>query len=431
MRRQAYEPTRHGDGAMAEKTSLITGDPSCFSPQQIASVWPECGPREESALLDVLHSGLWCRLKDRNWQTGPTGRFEAAFREFLNAPEFLTVTNGTVAIELALATLGVEWGDEILTQAGTFFGTVTPILRRRAVPVFVDIDANTCCFDPESVESRISPRTKGVIIAHLSGLSPDMDRLLEICRCHGLWLIEDCAQAIGTEWHGKKLGTFGDFGTFSFQQDKPLTSGEGGGLACNRPELLGTLFAHHQGFDVPGCPKFDRTQVSTNARLSAFQGALLGAQLERLPSQIERRLAGRARVASLLRDDDPVELVEPLAGVTHWSISSVPFRLRHSHVNGLSRNELLAALCSEGVPGFEGHLEPLYWRPLYRDNPGLPHINPGCPITERVSRQDYFSIMQWFFLGPLEWMDTLVSLLRKAVANAEQIKCRIGKVSAA
>lgn len=381
------------------------------SKEDLAALWPQTEDGEAEALLRVLASNAWCRLKDAHWREGECGLFEREFGAYLGAEHVLAVANGTVAIELGLAALGLQPGDEVLVQGGTFFGTVTPILKRGGIPVFADMVRPSCTVDIASLEQRRSEKTRGVIVVPLCGLPPQMDELVQFCRDRGLWLLEDCAQAMGTIWNGRMLGTFGDIGTFSFQQDKPLQAGEGGAVVCRDAELLGRVFAYHQGFSVNGAPPFSRHLPGTNSRITSWQAAVLRPQLRRLDDLIRKRSENHAYLCSLLSEDDPIVPLPTFPQMDRWSIYSAPFLYDGSRFGGLHRDVFLDRLQAANVPATEGHVEPLYLRPLYREN-RLPHRYADCPVTEDVSRTSYLSIMHWFFLGPRDWMDRLVEWMR-------------------
>jgi dTDP-4-amino-4,6-dideoxygalactose transaminase len=402
------------------RTHAFEGGQPAFDREEIAAVWPCYDDSEEEALRRVLRSGRWCRLKDDHWEEGETGLFESAFRSYLQGGPFLACANGTMAIELALRALDISVGDEVIVQAGTFFGTVTPVLRLGAVPVFVDLDETSYGVDPDEVDRAVTPRTRAVIAVHLSGLCADMDALESVCTRHGLPLIEDCAQSVGSRWRGRALGTFGDLACFSFQQDKPLQAGEGGGVMCRDERIFGRLYALHQGFSVHGAPRFERHEVGTNLRITPWQGAVLRCQLQRLDEQIARRRSNADLLDSLLGDNSPLEPVAPLAEMTVWSIFSRPFRYRPEFMAGMPRDQFLALLRAEGLPGFEGHVEPLYLRPLFRDNK-LNYVDRGCGRTEQIARDAYLSLMQWFFLGPPEWMHRFADLVGRVQDAAPKL----------
>ncbi|GAA3733372.1 3-amino-5-hydroxybenzoate synthase [Plantactinospora mayteni] len=382
--------------------------------------WPVHDELERAALDRVLSSGSWSRLGDADWTGGECGLFEREFAGYLDAGNALAVANGTLAIEIGLLALRVRPGDEVIVQAGTFFGSVTPILRVGARPVFVDLDESTCTVDPAAVEAAVGPRTVAVVAVHLAGLPADLDRLAEVCRRHSLALLEDCAQAVGTRWRGRAVGTVGDVGAFSLQQGKVLQSGEGGVLVCRDRAVADRAFALHQGFTMPGSPTPAKHEPAANMRLSSWPAAIARCQLTRVEEQIAHRLRNARAVAALLRPDDPVELVDAHPGMSRWSPFSIPLRIVPERAGELSQELLVAALRAEGVPAFEGHLEPLYDRPIFRDN-DFDVRDTGCPVTDRVSRR-HVAVLQQFLLGPPDWMPRLVELIRDVHAAAPQLR---------
>lgn len=398
----------------------LLGDEPTFADGEISAAWPVAGEDERRTLLQVLDSGRWCRLKDEDWRTGESGLFEQEFREYLGADSFIAVANGTLAIELGLLALGIGAGDEVVVQAATYFGTVTPIIRVGAIPVFVDVDPMTYTIDPDKVEAAITPRTRAIFAVHLAGQPADLDRLSAICERHSLALLEDCAQAVGTDWRGRRVGTFGDIGTFSFQQDKPLQSGEGGGVVARGERLAGRVFAFHQGFAIPGAPPAEKHELAANMRISPWQAAVLRCQLRRIDSQIEHRLANVSLLIGLLEPDDPVVPVPLHDATTRWSPYSFPFRYVVENAGGVPRSTFLQALVAEGLPAFEGHMEPLYRRPIWQDNE-LPYRDQGCPVSERVSSEEYVALMQHVLLGPPEWMHRVVQAFRRIKTNAPRL----------
>jgi len=404
-----------------KKLAIEDGIPR-FKPEDMHSIWPVAGEEEEIALKRVLRSGHWCRLEDKEWTGGEAGQFERELGQYLDIEHVLAVVNGTEAIDAALRALELKRGDEVLVQASTYFGTVTPILRLGLIPVFVDFDPETYAIDLACLEDRITPKTRAVIVAHLGGLCPDMEELERICRKHSLALIEDCAQALGSVWDDSKmLGTIGDAGTFSFQQSKMLTAGEGGAIVCRDPEYLGRLYAFHQGFSMPGAPDYRKHEVSTNLRISSWQAAVLRCQLRRLDEQSRRRMDNYRRLLEYLGSDSPLIPVKPHPRLTRWSIYNTPFKFNPEAGAGLNRDQFLKALGAEGIPCFEGHTEPLYMRPLFKENQ-LDYRNDGCPESERIAGEESIVIMQWFYLGPDEWMERLAQLVRDITARVPMVK---------
>src|SRR6201997_1109414 len=183
-------------------------------------LWPQYDDNERRALNEVLESRVW-------WRTPGTKtlEFERAFAEYHGARHGIAVTNGTAALEVTMAALDIGPGDEVIVPNYTFIATASAVLFANALPVLVDVDPETYCLDPRLAEAAITSRTKAIIAVHMGGHPADLDALQEIARKHGIQLIEDSAHAHGSEWQGKKIGTFGTAATFSFQASKLMTAG--------------------------------------------------------------------------------------------------------------------------------------------------------------------------------------------------------------
>jgi perosamine synthetase len=185
--------------------------------------WPIIGDDDRRLINEVLDSGIVAG------GTAPqVSALESEWAEYVGSRYCLTTTSGTAALHMALAAVGVGPGDEVITSAFTFLASASCALHQNAIPVFVDIDPRTYNMDPAKLEAAITPRTKAVIPVHIQGLPADLDPIIAIARKHGLYVIEDACQAHGAEYRGKKVGTFGDVGTFSLNNFKNLCGGEGG-----------------------------------------------------------------------------------------------------------------------------------------------------------------------------------------------------------
>ena len=191
-------------------------------------LWPQFDDVERRGLNDVLESRVW-------WRTPGTKtlEFEEAFARFHGARHGLAVTNGTAALEVAMAAIGLQPGDEVLVPNFTFVATASAVLFANALPVLVDVRPDTYCLDPQLAEAAITPPTKAIIAVHMGGHPADLDALKDLAARKGILLIEDCAHAHASEWRGKRVGTFGVGGTFSFQSSKLMTAGEGGMVISN------------------------------------------------------------------------------------------------------------------------------------------------------------------------------------------------------
>lgn len=208
-------------------------------------------------------------------------RFETEFSEFIGIKHGLAVSNGTVALHLALLALGIGQGDEVIVPDLTFAATINSVLYVGATPVIVDVEEDSWCIDPNEIEKAITPKTKAIIPVHLYGQAADMDRIMEIAKKHNLYVIEDAAEAHGAEYKGKKVGSFGHINCFSFFGNKVITTGEGGMCLTNDDELLEKMKIYkNHGMSVT--KKYWHDVVGYNFRMTNLQAAVGVAQLERI-----------------------------------------------------------------------------------------------------------------------------------------------------
>src|SRR6478672_11206130 len=177
--------------------------------------WPMYDDKERRALMEVLESRVW-------WRTPGTKtlEFERAFARFHGARHGVAVTNGTAALEVTMSALGIGPGDEVIIPDFTFVATASAVLYASALPVMVDVSPETCCLDPQLTEAAVTPKTKAIIAVHMGGNPADLDALGALAKRKGISLVEDSAHAHGSEWNGRRVGTFGAAGTFSFQSSK-------------------------------------------------------------------------------------------------------------------------------------------------------------------------------------------------------------------
>jgi dTDP-4-amino-4,6-dideoxygalactose transaminase len=242
--------------------------------------WPQWDESERAGLGEVLASGAWSNAR------GEQARLWAAeFAALQGARHGLPLTNGTHTLEAALIACGVGEGDEVIVPALTFVATATTVLAVNATPVLVDVEADSLCIDVTAAEAAISERTRAVMAVHLGGRPCDMDALVELCQKHGLALIEDCAHAHGSRWRGRSAGTFGSFGSFSFEASKLITAGEGGALITNDESLRARAWEYVDCGRVEGEHWYHHASAGSNLRMTEWQGALLRTQTRRFPEQ--------------------------------------------------------------------------------------------------------------------------------------------------
>lgn len=256
--------------------------------------------REQEALLDVLES----RSPFRYWGPGQPKKvlqFEESFAKYMGARFALGVTSGTAALDCAVTALGIGPGDEVIVPAYTWWSDYTCVVQAGALPVFADVD-RTLNIDPKDFERKITPRTKAVIAVHLLGGPCDMDPIMETARKHNVAVLEDCAQCVGGSHGGKKLGSIGDVGIYSFQVNKMMTSGEGGAVVSNTPRIYERAARFHDMGTIRGLfadrigGSKEQTFAGENFRMSEFTGAVLGAQLTKLDSMVAQLRANAKAV---------------------------------------------------------------------------------------------------------------------------------------
>jgi len=325
-----------------EKPALLGGEAVKKTP---FPAWPQYDDHERQALLEVLESGIW-------WRT-PGSRalqFEQDFAAYHQAKYGIAVTNGTAALEVAMAALGIGSGDEVILPDFTFVATASAVLFAGALPVLIDVTPDTYCLDPDLVEAAINERTRAIIAVHMAGHPADMDRLPEIARRHNLFLVEDSSHAHGSEWRGHRIGSIGDIGTFSFQQSKLMTAGEGGILLTNDEELERKARSVHDCGRLPGEWFYSHFMYGSNYRLSEWQGAILGQQLKRLPAQTALRNRNAAyldQALSEIRGLTPQKRDERVTCNGHYAYI---FHYDQKAFSGLPIERFIEAFNAEGIP---------------------------------------------------------------------------------
>src|SRR5581483_2707278 len=285
--------------------------------------WPVFDKVEESALLDVVRSAAWGRGSGKQVEN-----FEAAYASLTGAKGCLATANGTSALLVSLGALGIGPGDEVIVPPYTFVATVNAVLAFQAMPVFVDSDRETFQMDHRKLEAAITDRTAAIIPVHLGGNTCHLDAILAIARKHNVPVVEDACQAHLSEWRGRKAGTYGATGCFSFQASKNLNSGEGGAILTNDPDLLEKCYAFHNNSRGRRSAGHDFTYSARglNLRMTEFQGALLTAQMTRLESQSQKRTDNAVYLTSLLREIPGIAPGRPYEGCTRNAYHLYMFR---------------------------------------------------------------------------------------------------------
>jgi perosamine synthetase len=328
---------------------------------------PFIGPREKELVLDALDSG-WVSSIGKY-----IGEFEAGFARYCGTEYALAVSNGTSGLHLALATLGLAPGDEVIIPDLTFVATANAVAYTGATPVLADVDPDTLCIDPASVKSLISRRTKAIIPVHLYGHPADMDALVAIADINGLAIIEDAAEAHGAEYKGRKVGGLGTCGVFSFYGNKVITTGEGGMLTTNDREFYQRAMRLRDHAMSPQ-RRYFHEELGFNYRITNLQAALGVAQLERIEEFLERRAEIMAWYSSEIAITDGIRLnrTRNWAKNAFWMIC-----LEVDWLNEPRRDVLMRKLRERGIDT-RPYFCTLSSMPMYKQEP--------LPISARKSQ---------------------------------------------
>jgi dTDP-4-amino-4,6-dideoxygalactose transaminase len=361
--------------------------------------WPISTQRELQLLQEVLESPQWGGFHPM------VGRFEVAFAAAHHAAHGVSAMNGTVTLEMMLTALGIGPGHEVIVPAISFISTATSVSRVGATPVFVDIEPHSYNIDPIRAALAITIKTKAIIAVHFGGPMAQMDRLRELSSHYSIPILEDAAHAHATEWNGQRAGSLGLAGSFSFQNGKVMTSGEGGIVLTNDADLAERIRSiANQGRRRTGPSYFHHFDLGSNFRMTAFQAAVLIAQLERLEAQTE------------LRRRNAAILMEELAGVSSLEWQRGPAESnRHSWYllvgRTAGRDEFCRRVQAAGVPVTPFYPHPLYQNPLYSAWDSC--VVTGCPVAEE-SIKDSFWFPHRVLMGDEAFTRELADVIRRA-----------------
>jgi len=379
--------------------------------------WPIFGDDEVKAISEITKSGNWGNPDC----AGIVEVFEKEFSAYCGTKYALTCVNGSVALRLALIASGVRPGDEVIIPPYTFIATASIVLEANCVPVFVDIEPDTYNIDPVEIEKAISDKTKAIIPVHFAGLSCNMNAIMEIAEKYDLTVIEDACHAHGGEYQGKKLGSIGHAGCFSFQSSKNLTSGEGGMVITNDDNLYKMMNSLRNVGRIEGGQWYEHHYCGCNYRLTQLQASLLHEQLKRLDEQTRLRDENGKYLAELLGKIDGISPLRRELGETLHTYHIFIFRYDKSKFNNLSKREFSEMLAAEGVPCFMGYPEPLYKQPLFQEKNFMCYAIPeevsykevSCPVTEKACYEDAVWILQNTMLGTKKDMEDIATAIRK------------------
>jgi dTDP-4-amino-4,6-dideoxygalactose transaminase len=410
--------------------------------------WPVSDGLEEKGLLEVLHSGNWWRhsygqgveLEEDETQLRSTvAQFQHLFANDRGCDYGICAANGTVTLEMALRAAGIRPGDEVIVPPYTYYATASAVLMVGAVPIFADIDPDTYNVNPARIEEAISDRTRAIIPVHFGGQPCDMDAIMAIAKKHDLVVIEDAAHAHASSYNGKQVGSIGNMASFSFQNSKPMTAGEGGIITTNRKDYAESIESLVWAGRKKGQPWYKHFVLASNYRMTEFQGAILIAQLSRLHLQTAQRIGNARYLDSLLNGIDGISPLAYMLETTKHTYHMYIFRYNPVSFNGLTKDQFVAALQAEGITGvMAGYTDPLYKNPVFINKnfmggeyPMIPAVYPKdiqyadfeerCPVTERACSSEAVWLGMNMLMGNKKDMEDISIAIQKILKYSSQI----------
>jgi len=396
--------------------------------------WPPWNPNIEKYVIQAGKRGGWSRISGKS---EAVEEFESKFARLIGTKHALGVQAGTAAIHTALGALGIGGGDEVLVPPYTDPGTMTAIVRTNALPIFVAEELESYQIDPEDMERKITKHTKAVIPVHIMGQPADMDRIMPIARKHNLYVIEDACQAHSTIYHGKRLGTIGDIGCFSFQGGKVLATGEGGAVVCNDETLINRCYAYHNH----GMGRGEVTYNGPKYRMNEFEaGVLLG----QLTGGFEQRAQTRLENAEYLRsklESIPGINLQNIYGDTHGTYWLFGFLYQKENFGGLPQGKFFKAIRAEGIPmsGYissefqlRGSLDKVFnsrtYNALYSKEQleRCQYTRENLPVNRKLCTGNVMSLFgHSYLLGNKQDMDDIFVTIEKVYNNSDKINKKI------
>lgn len=396
--------------------------------------WPVSGNRELIWMAQVVRSGKW------SWLGTHEMAFCKEYAKFIGSKYCVCLANGTVTIQCALQAVGVKPGDEVIVPGLTWVATAQAALDIGANVVLVDIDPETLCIDPAAIEKAITRKTKAIVPVHLYGCMCDMDAIMKIARKHKLKIVEDVAHQHGSRWRNRGAGAIGDAGSFSFQQSKPLTCGEGGAVTCNDKAVYDTVFALKQVGWGPDMKPANR--YGHNYRMTEMQAVLLRGGLQRLaPQTALREDHAQYLAAGLQKIGGPLRAARRDPRITRQAYYAMTFFFDPALAGGVTKAEYTRALAAEHC-SLGGTYWPVYASPLlnlydttspvpFRDRKTIQNYRAlKLPNVEKAVNETALVMMHQQLLGNRGYMNQLLQAIAKVNGHLGEVK-RLCKETAA
>ena len=341
------------------------------------SPWPSFSTEEAEAVKNILLSNKV------NYWTGQECRlFEQEFAQYVGTKHAVALGNGTLALDVALKALGVGTGDDVIVTSRTFLASVSCIITAGANPVFADVDLNSQNITAQSIADVLTPNTKAIIVVHLAGMPAEMDDIMALAQEHGLYVIEDCAQAHGARYKNKAVGSIGHVGAWSFCQDKIMTTGgEGGMVTTNDATLWEKMWSykdHGKSYDAvynrqhPAGFRWLHEQFGTNWRMMEMQAVLGRIQLQYMPQWTQKRQEHANALSTLLSQFKCIRLVDVPDYIDHAQYKYYVFVKSEFLNSGWNRDRIAAEISATGYPCMQGSCSEVYLEKAFDNTPWRP-----------------------------------------------------------
>lgn len=407
--------------------AILGGTPLRTAP---FSPWPQYKASDVERLLKQVES--------RHWGGFPlpgkiSGQFARDFAQAHGAEYGLCLTNGTIALVVAMQAAGIGFGDEVIVPAYTWDGTATAVLQIGAIPVFADVDPDTYCMSVESARALVTDRTKALLPVHLAMRFADMDGLAELATERGLLIIEDCAHAHGGAYRGRGAGAMGDAGCFSMQESKLMTAGEGGICLTNRLDIYEAMQTIVNCGRASITDQFGQRRLGCNYRMTELQACLLVGQLEMLPDFRALRRKNADLLTRLLGEIPGIRPLPPQPAITSDTHYCYVFQYRPGDGPAPHRDLFVAALEKEGIPCDGRFYESVYSSDLFYATPeNSPQLTVGrdrpvdyssirCEVSERAAYHEAVWLPQFVLIGDEKDVYDVAEAVTRVMASRERL----------
>jgi dTDP-4-amino-4,6-dideoxygalactose transaminase len=424
--------------------AVLGGTP--VRPQGLNNQWPMYDASDIRMLLDSFYGNRWCSLGG----SPHCKEFEQKWAELNGVPYCILTTNGTAALLASLIALGVGPGDEVITTPYTYCASYSVIFMLNALGVFVDIDPETQKIDANLIEERINENTKAILPVHIGGGAADMDKIMSISKKYGVPVVEDACQAWLGEWRGRKLGTIGDTGCFSFNYYKNICSGEGGAVVGSDPELMDRCDCITNDGRSPRIKRSARYQKAgsssrdghpypgLNFRLTEIQAAILMGQLQRIEEHQEIRNRNFDYLDRLLEEVPGISPVKRYPGQTKHGCHLYMMVYDKVHFGGLHKSKFVKALNAEGISVGQGygksnlsgqvehHVNSSGFQTVFsKERLEAYRRENHCPQNDHTAEEAGIWMGQRPFLGPKKDMEDIAEAIAKIQRSAADL---VGKI---